>query len=463
MPSKQLTDRVIPSYHAEPGERLEVWDTVTPGLHLRVSCDQRRGNRQRRVWYVRYRPKGTVRQRRQKVGEWPAVSLSEARKRARGISSEVDDARDPKAELDQQKLEAEATRGATVGALVVDFLQYQEDQGVASRDEQRRILDKDVLPLLKSKPVSEVDANDVERIVERITRRGRRKKAKFGGLVAANRAKALLVQIFNFALQKPRWRSHVAKGNPARNVAQPLKNEAKRTARDRTLSDAELRRLWHKAAELKEGVVCSAFRFRMVTAQRQTEILGMRKGELKRIQREAPAFDAVVWHVPAWRMKKRRPHLVPLSPLALSILAERLDESELEALLGPSGLADDVANDPVFESPRKSLKGSPIGRVNRSFRRWKELAEVEDFVGTDLRRTVNTRLASFGVRHEVKMAVLSHLGNDVNTQHYDRYDYLIEKYEALCRWSRDLERILSEDENSSGEVVLAFPGAGVTR
>ena len=91
--------------------------------------------------------------------------------------------------------------------------------------------------------------------------------------------------------------------------------------------------------------------------------------------------------------------------------------------------------------------------MNRSFRRWAELAKVGDFRGTDIRRTVNTNLARFGVRHEVKMAVMNHAPTDVNQRHYDRYDYFPEKLAALERWNRHLEGVVEGRSRKMAEVI----------
>ncbi len=58
--------------------RQEFWDTVTPGLVLRVS-----GESGAKTWSVRYRMNGT--RRRQKLGSYPRLSLAEARAAAREV------------------------------------------------------------------------------------------------------------------------------------------------------------------------------------------------------------------------------------------------------------------------------------------------------------------------------------------------------------------------------------------
>ena len=135
MSSKRLPDAAIRKYRAQSGERLEYWDQVQPGLHLRVSCDLRRTAKghQRRVWYVRYRVNG--RQRRQRLGEFPGVSVKTARERAEKVMAKVHDDRDPQAERRKERADATGAKDRTVANLVERFLEYQVEQRVKSRFE----------------------------------------------------------------------------------------------------------------------------------------------------------------------------------------------------------------------------------------------------------------------------------------------------------------------------------------
>ncbi len=61
----------------------------------------------------------------------------------------------------------------------------------------------------------------------------------------------------------------------------------------------------------------------------------------------------------------------------------------------------------------------------------------------DLRRTVKTRMGEIGVLKSVRDRIQNHALVDVSTKHYDRYDYLPEKREALEAWCDHLERIIT--------------------
>jgi hypothetical protein len=62
-------------------KRYEVRDTLVPGLHIRVSAT---GGK---VWYLAVRVEG--RMRRIKIGNYPVVSLADARERARRMLNDI--------------------------------------------------------------------------------------------------------------------------------------------------------------------------------------------------------------------------------------------------------------------------------------------------------------------------------------------------------------------------------------
>jgi integrase len=82
--------------------------------------------------------------------------------------------------------------------------------------------------------------------------------------------------------------------------------------RDRVLNDKELRAVWLAAGELGHpytGIV----RLLMVTGQRRSEIADLRWSEID--------IEERALRLPASRTKNGRPHEVPLSPAALTIIA----------------------------------------------------------------------------------------------------------------------------------------------
>jgi integrase len=103
-----------------------------------------------------------------------------------------------------------------------------------------------------------------------------------------------------------RWRGYLDKLLPAKSRVHQVKHLA-------ALPYSEIGRL---ITDLRnaEGVAARALEFTILTASRTNEVLGACWDEIN--------FAERLWTVPASRMKSHRPHEVPLSEAALSILTE---------------------------------------------------------------------------------------------------------------------------------------------
>jgi hypothetical protein len=63
-----------------------------------------------------------------------------------------------------------------------------------------------------------------------------------------------------------------------------------------------------------------------------------------------------------------------------------------------------------------------------------------------LRRTFKTLGGSFGISLEMRNRLQGHALTDVGSVHYDRYDYLTQKREAMGGWTKRLEEIVTEPQ-----------------
>src|SRR6185437_1533772 len=93
--------------------------------------------------------------------------------------------------------------------------------------------------------------------------------------------------------------------DPTASVRKP----AKEASRDRVLSDREIVSFWTACDRLGKPFG-PLFRLLLLTAQRESEVAGMRWSELDDPQ--SPA----VWTIPSDRAKNRKPHMVHLGALA---------------------------------------------------------------------------------------------------------------------------------------------------
>jgi integrase len=254
------------------------------------------------------------------------------------------------------------------------------------------------------------------------------------GLVAAgtptlaNRVQSLVSNIFSFALDGGELQAH---------PCFRLRKRGKERVGSRVLTDAEMRLFWRDVIEppaaMRTGL---GLRLALTTGARVTEVALMNRAELEHIA----VPDAAVWVIRGERTKNSRDHAIPLSPLARECVLNLL------TMIEPS-------EQWLFPTRSKKRKGPMPGNsltqamalfANRltgddeAIRTW--LAERP--TAHDLRRTLATRLAALGVSREIRDRCLNHIGSDVGTKHYNRYEFLAEKRDAFTRWSTVLGSIL---------------------
>jgi integrase len=129
------------------------------------------------------------------------------------------------------------------------------------------------------------------------------------------------------------------------------------------------------------------------------------------------------WNLPASRTKNGSAHTVPLSDMALDLIAEAR-RTEIGARL--------------FDLNTQRLANFLAQRRGR--------LPVQDWSAHDLRRTVCTHLARMGVSPLVIGACVNHRGttkSGVTMSTYVRYDYAKEKREALELWAVRLAAIVT--------------------
>ena len=132
MPTRNLTVRLIDSIKPPLTGRIEYWDAGTPGFGLRVTQSGRKS------WVVLYRHQG--RPRRLTLGPYPALPLADARDQARDSLRAVAKGKDPAGEKRIARL------GDTFGDLAEDYIALYAKPNKRSWKEDRRALDRDLLP-----------------------------------------------------------------------------------------------------------------------------------------------------------------------------------------------------------------------------------------------------------------------------------------------------------------------------
>jgi integrase len=346
--------------------------------------------------------------RRLTLGSYPEIGLADAHVRLADARKLLAQGIDPgERAVAQRKVERAAE---TVAELVEEYLEKWAWPRKRSATEDERQLRKDVIPAWGTRKAKDITRRDVIALLDRIVDRG--------SPIAANRALAVIRKLFNWALSRD-----IVATSPCAAVKAP----GKERRRDRVLNADEVVRLW-RALDDPEAPVSPAIRLvlklQLVTAQRKGEVIAAAWSEFD--------LDERVWTIPAARSKNAMPHRVPLSPLALAVLAQ--------AEAGQGG-------EWLFPSSRT---GRPITdeALNHAMRRFRSrLGTASDVTPHDLRRSAASHMTSIGISRLVVSKILNHAEPGV-TAVYDRHSYDREKRAALDAWSARLEEIIGGSSNA---------------
>jgi integrase len=386
--------------------------------------------RKRKEWYFRYRLRGGSTLR--KLGEYPAMSLSEARARARALGDLVREGIDPKA---KERKDAEEARGAaerearrgSLGQLLGAYVEGLRTQGKLSvRGVEARFHRAVVgpFPALVARKAADIGPEDIQRILARLLARGVTRDV--------NKCRSYLRAAFQFGSKQDFDPTRLARDGVVFKLASnpvtliPRKAEFDR-ARDRVLTDDELRQLW-QALDGRARPARNAVRLALVLGgQRMTQLLRARWQDLDE------AAGTLVLRDPKGR-GPTRDHLLPVSEWAGEMLGE------LRAIHAGTGH--------VFEGSQGGVL-----RLDNVSALVGELAAGKGYQLRDLRRSAETRLASLRVDKETRAQLLSHARTTgVQNRHYDRWHYLDEKRAALAAWEHHLRAVLA-GYTEAGKVV----------
>lgn len=381
------------------------------GLHVLVATS---GSK---LWRWAYRHCG--KQKLLALGRYPDVSLRDAR-RAR------DDARDllaqgidPNAARKAQQRQVRLVAASTFEAVANEWFEAQADRWVDSYATRLRArLDEDLLPQLGKRPIAELKPLDVLDAIRLIERRG--------AIEMAKRIMQMAGAIFRYG---------VATGRCERDPTADLKGALKpaRPPKRRTaLPASELATFMARLAAYDgDRQTRLALQLIVLTFVRTAELRFARWAEFEDLAGQAP-----LWRIPADRMKMRRPHLVPLAPQAVAILAELRREHD--------------KSDYVFPAPTRSGVMSENTLLFALYRLgYHSRATVHGF-----RATASTVLNEHGFNRDWVELQLAHFDGSVRGV-YNAAEWLPGRRTMMGWWADYVDGRAAKRDDQSDRVVAA--------
>ena len=192
------------------------------------------------------------------------------------------------------------------------------------------------------------------------------------------------------------------------------RTKPKERARQRALTDDELRAVW-EAAEASDHVFGRLVQFVLLTAARRNEAARMTQVEL----------SGGDWTIPAARHKSKLDFLLPLSAKALAVL-------DNIPLIGRNA-------DRWFEFTTDGKRA--LGGFSKFKRDFDKRCGVTGWRVHDLRRTARTLMSRAGVAPDHAERCLGHVIGGVR-ETYDRWQYYDEKKQAFEALATQIKKIL---------------------
>ncbi len=362
----RLTKRAIDAATFEGGTDYR-WDDALPGFGLRLYPSGKKS------FAVAYRVKG--RKRIMILGSYGALTLNQARDRAKRVLADALDGTDT----------AEARHAVFAASTVADLAdRYLREHAIpkkkpSSVKSDTQLLTNHILPAFGARRVSEVTRPDVVALHTKVgtTAPG-----------AANRVIAVVSKMFNLA---EIWELRPDGSNPCRHV-----KRFKERKLDRYLSGAELATLGQVLTETEQAQtehpsVIAAIRLLLFTGCRVGEILSLRWQDVD--------FDRHYLHLPDSKTGRKT---IYLNPPALSVLAD----------------LERVEGNPYILPGRKV--GHHFVSINDPWGRIRTIAGLEEVRLHDLRHT----FASMGVAAGFSLPIIGKMLGHTQAVTTERYAHL---------------------------------------
>ena len=363
-----------------------------------------------RRWIYRYKIGGKG--GRYTIGRYPKLSLAKARKAHEKTRDLVRLGVNPsrarrakKQEIIDRENEQRENRANSFEYIALEWIEQQRGGwSKAHGDAVLSTLQNNVFGALGSIPVDCVKPPQILAILQAIESRG--------SLEIARKVLQRMNAVFRYAVQTGR-----ATYNPAGDMKGVLKTRPVQHLP--ALFDSHLAQLLHDISVNTKIHIATrlALQFTAITACRSGEVRGACWSEIDSVQEE--------WHIPAERMKMKRPHIVPLSGQAMAVA------TRAGVLFGTDGL--------LFPSARDSTRPMSDNTMSKALRDmgYRGKATPHGF------RSSFSSMAyeKSGFPGEVIEKCLAHEEKNRIKAAYNRAEYLEQRRQLMQWWGNEVQML----------------------
>lgn len=334
------------------------------------------------------------------IGQYPIVSLAQARERLLEAKKDVAAGIDP-----SKKKIAEKRQARSSGTFRSWWQSYLDHADLADSTKAMRcaVYSRDLEKTLGNRLLTEISEDMLRDLFDKIVERG--------APAVAIHCRDICMSVFDWARTR---------GTKIENVARliPPTAIARFKPRERNLSPEEI----------KIALDCFKYVGANISVKTGAKLLLLtfvRKSELTNATWDEIDFERRIWTIHADRMKKRTPHVVPLSDQAFDLLIS------LKTLAGSSPYVL-----PGRYDPSRPMSAATFNQFfqNVSDAAKREGFKLEHFGPHDLRRTASTLLHEAGFPSDWIEKQLAHEQRGVRAV-YNKAQYLDQRRQMMQSWA----------------------------
>lgn len=360
------------------------------GLYLLVNTN---GSR---YWRLKYRVMG--REKLLSIGVYPDISLAVARQKRDEARKVLAEGNDPSAVKKAEKQAKKIAAENTFESIAREWHKAKADRwSLRYRDEIIDTFEKDIFPYIGLRPIAEIKPLELLETLKRMEKRGALEKMR--------KVRQRCGEVFRYAIITGR-----AEYNPAPDLAGALAVHKKQHLP--FLTAQELPEFMKDLAGYTGSIITKSATYLIMYT-------GVRTQELRFARWEDIDLDKAMWEVPAEHMKMRRPHKVPLSRQAISLL------KQLKPITGHYPLVFVGRND-----PRKPISKESINQVIEL------LGYKGRLTGHGFRHTMSTILHEQGYDSTWIEMQLAHVDKNAIRGAYNHAQYL-DGRRKMMQWYAD--------------------------
>jgi len=371
-----ITIRVANSLKSVAGKRVEIIDNDTSGLRLRANRD---GSK---IWSLLATAPSTQKGKQKKfritLGEYPGLSPTKAREKARDMKQQIRDGYNPVQAKEDANASAQAADDAVTVKMALELYDSTKLSSLRTGYAINRDLKRDFASLMQHK-AHKITSKQIADVID--------DKAKKSPVMAR--------RLHAYGRAWFKWlkvRQHVTE-----NPFDLLELPGSEKARERVLSKEEVGAIWNACPAIG-APFCHCIRVQLLTGQRREEVAGMKRDELD--------IENQTWTVPADRSKTGRALKVPLPSAAVEEIKAAMDKAAGKTLVFST-----TGRTPISGFSRAKIRLDMATQKLMDIAALEADREVEPVPGWrlhDFRRTMVSTMADMGIDPTVADRCLNH-------------------------------------------------------